>query len=276
MRNYYDQQRYEIEQEFMGLGEEETRSGQVCPSCHGGATEEGSLSVTRRGGVLLFNCHRASCSFGGRIGVSSASGNESSKSEGVRRREYIPLSRLDPALVTLLANKFRITGEDIELAGLRWTGEGTSVYARRVCFPIFGPDSRERGKSYRSYQGATPKAIIQFNVDDAIANCWYKWKRTSNILVITEDQMSAIKVAPHHHGLAILGTNLNDSRVDEILAQPKYDRIYLCLDNDAVYEAIKLQLKWRHRLPKMLVLGLQKDIKDMDEAEFTEFLGRLS
>jgi DNA primase len=88
--------------------------------------------------------------------------------------------------------------------------------------------------------------------------------------------MSAIKVAPHHHSLAIHGTNLNDSRVEEILAQPKYDRIYLCLDNDAVYEAIKLQLKWRHRLPKMLVLGLQKDIKDMNDEEFAEFLTRLS
>jgi hypothetical protein len=88
--------------------------------------------------------------------------------------------------------------------------------------------------------------------------------------------MSAIKVAPYHHSLALLSTNLNEDKVAEILAQPKYDRIYLCLDNDAVYEAIKTQLRWRSRLPNMMVLALQKDIKDMDEAEFSEFLGRLS
>ena len=112
--------------------------------------------------------------------------------------------------------------------------------------------------------------------DDAIASSWYKWKRTSKILVITEDQMSAIKVAPHYHSLAICGTNLNEARIEEIQKQEKYERIYLCLDNDATYEAIKMQFKWRSRVPNMLVLGLQKDIKDMDDEEFTEYLGRLS
>lgn len=93
--------------------------------------------------------------------------------------------------------------------------------------------------------------------------------------MLVEDQVSAIKVAPFHHSLALLGTNLSEAKVLEILYADKYDRIYLALDNDATMEAIKTQLKWRDRMPNMMVLGLQKDIKDMDNKDFQEFLSRL-
>ena len=87
--------------------------------------------------------------------------------------------------------------------------------------------------------------------------------------------MSAIKVARHHHSLALLGTNLSEAKVDEILTEG-YRYVYLCLDNDATGEAIKLQLKWRNRLKGLYVLGLEKDIKNMNTEEFQNFLGRIN
>lgn len=88
--------------------------------------------------------------------------------------------------------------------------------------------------------------------------------------------MSAIKAAPYIHSVALLGTNLSETKLDEILEQePKYNRIFLALDNDAVSEAIRTQLRWRNKVPKLYVLALQKDVKNMDEYEFQEFLRRI-
>src|SRR5690606_20050617 len=119
------------------------------------------------------------------------------------------------------------------VAGLGWVEEGAGKYSRRFSFPIFGPDSKERGAQYRSYEGARPKSLNSLFFDGAVSSSWYKWVRVSKLLVLVEDQVSAIKIAPHHHSLALLGTNLNEPKIEEILEQePKYERIYLCLDND--------------------------------------------
>jgi len=88
--------------------------------------------------------------------------------------------------------------------------------------------------------------------------------------------MSAIKLAPYHHAIALLGTNLSEAKVDEINANKKgYKHITLCLDADATYEAIKLQLKWAGKLPGMCMQALETDIKDMDDEEFADLLKRL-
>lgn len=264
--------------EFEGLGEGESRSGQVCPACEGGSSKEASLSVSRRDGVLLYNCHRASCDFRGSLGLAATVGARTPRAEGSAERPYIPVSPVDKATVRFLGERYRVPREILEAAGLGWTGEGTSRYSRRVCFPIFGPDLKERGKSYRSYlPTVVPKAIIQLNDKTAISQCWYKMIRTSPVVVLVEDQMSAIKLAPHFHSIALLGTNLSEAKVDEILDQrPRYERVFLALDNDATAEAVRTQLRWRNRLPNLYILGLQKDIKEMDSQEFKEFLARVT
>lgn len=72
--------------------------------------------------------------------------------------------------------------------------------------------------------------------------------------------------------IALLGTNLSEAKVEEIIATRKYERIFLCLDNDATSVAIKAVLKWKHKLPQLEVRGLGKDIKDMTDEEFQDFL----
>lgn len=273
---YYDKQAYTIELDYASLGEGQTSSGQVCPACEGGPSKEKSLSVSRRDGVLLWNCHRASCSFGGSTRSLGRDRKARSGGDSSASSVNIKTTPLSAATAGLLAAKFGIPIKDFRLAGCGWTGESAGNYGRRVSYPIFGPDSRKRGENYRSYeQGVKPKSLIKLFYEDAVASSWYKWKRKSTTLVLVEDQVSAIKVAPFHHSLALLGTNLSEAKVLEILYADKYDRIYLALDNDATMEAIKTQLKWRDRMPNMMVLGLQKDIKDMDNKDFQEFLSRL-
>lgn len=106
-----------------------------------------------------------------------------------------------------------------------------------------------------------------------MACSWYKWLRTSNTLIIVEDQMSAIKLAPHVHSLALLGTHISDAKAEEIAAGG-YDKVLISLDNDATYAAIKLQLEHRNKIKHLFVAGLGKDIKDFTRGELHEYLSQ--
>lgn len=256
--------------DYVDLREGESKSGQLCPACNGGQSGESSLSVSRIGDSLRWNCHRSSCAFRGVSDLSSAYGGSSTGNQTSKPASYIPTTPIDTATAKFLATAFGLTREVVDFAGLRWTGEDGGHYARRIAFPIYGPDTRQRGQSYRSFEGAKPKAIIKLRSEDDIAACWYKYRRASKTLVIVEDQLSALRMCPHVHSLALLGTNLNESKVEEIKVE-KFEHVILSLDNDATKEAIKLQLKWREALP-MCVHGLHKDIKNMNESEFQTYL----
>lgn len=92
------------------------------------------------------------------------------------------------------------------------------------------------------------------------------------MLVLLEDQVSAIRLAPKVHTAALLGTNLSEAKIDELYSVHKdYETIYICLDADATWQAIKLQLKWRERIPNLQIRGLGKDVKDLTDEEFKLF-----
>lgn len=266
--------RYEVEFENSDLQDGETRSGQVCPACNGGSSKEKSFSVSRSGGVLLYNCFRATCNFGGAIGSTKVSSRSGSISERDRNQAYIGTAPLNPDDVKFLAEKFGLTGDAIELAGIKRTSSTTGIYSGRICFPIYGPDLRQRGACYRSYSGATPKSLTQLNDSGAIAMSWYVRKRKSKALVIVEDQVSAIKLSSFYDSVALLSTNLSEAKVKEI-ADKKYPRVYLCLDNDATNVAVNLMIKLRYKLPSLQMIGLDKDIKNMNKEEFASFLNKL-
>lgn len=51
-----------------------------------------------------------------------------------------------------------------------------------------------------------------------------------------------------------------------------YEKVIISLDNDATFEAIKLQLKYRRKIKGLFVSGLGEDIKDMSEDDFETYL----
>lgn len=129
---------------------------------------------------------------------------------------------------------------------------------------------------YRSYEaGVKPKSLTRLYSDDALAMAWYRYSRSSKDLIIVEDQASAIKMAPHMDAVALLSTNLSDDKIREIKKQG-YNRIFLCLDRDAVGQAIVYGIRFRTELPALQVRGIKKDIKDMNESEFAEQREKLS
>lgn len=274
----WEQLKYEVEFEYGRLADGETSEAEVCPSCKGGSSEEKSFRVSRGSGVLLYFCHRSSCTFRGRIGISYEGGGQGSGSGSTAKRVRVPTEAADPAALRILAERYGISEQTLESLGLRWCGKSSGYYAGRFCFPIIRPDSKESGANFRTLaQGVSPKSIIQLYDPESVSSSWVKLQRRSDYLVIVEDQISAYKIGAYYHSLALLGTNLNEAKVNEILEQkPEYEKVFLCLDNDATFHAIKLQLMWKSKIKGLNVIGLNnKDIKDMDEKEFEKFFERL-
>lgn len=269
----YNQAKLDVELEYASLKEGQSESG-ICPSCNGGPTKERSFSVSRSRGALLYCCHRASCKFNGAIILTSAASRATRGSETPRSRTYIPSTQLDEEHVELLVEKFGLTRTSIEFAGLRWIEANAGVYSRRICMPIYGPNLRERGASYRSYEGGNPKSLIRFHDSDAIALAWYISKRKSKAVVLVEDQISAIKLSPYYDSAALLSTNLSMAKVKEI-RERKYEKVFLCLDNDATSVAVQLAVSLKYKLPGLQIIGLEKDVKNMNEEEMDSFLKRL-
>ena len=87
---------------------------------------------------------------------------------------------------------------------------------------------------------------------------------------MVEDAFSAIRLSKYTTSIALLGTNLNPSRIHEILSA-KAEDYYLWLDGDAFSLAIKYAIKYKH-LMKLNVCKLQRDIKDLTEDELIELL----
>lgn len=260
---------------YRDLAEGQTKGSEICPSCEGGSSEERSLTVTRRGDLLLFNCHRASCPFHGAINLAGRARGKLAQEQDSERKTPKPIIKTYPineATLGFLATKYYISRETLKAAGLSWSGDGDGPYARRVCFPIYDPNFKERGQVFRSYaEGVVPKTLNRMHNEDSVASSWYKFIRKSSTLVLVEDQMSAIKLAPHTHSLALLGTHLSEAKAKEII-EASYDRVIISLDNDATYESIKTQLAFRNRIKNFYVVGLGKDIKDMTQKELNLYV----
>lgn len=275
--NRWQRLRYEVELDYARLGDEETSDAEVCPACKGGSSQEKSFRVSRGGGVLLYYCHRSSCDFGGRVGVPEPGGGEGTKPTSTSKRVRIPTTGLDQESTELLAQRYGITGQIAESLGLRRCSEQSGYYSGRLYLPIVRPDLKESGANLRSLkEGVTPKSIIQLFDPESVSSSWVKLKRRSDLLVIVEDQFSAYRAGTYYHSLALLGTNLNESKIDEILQQSRYSKIILALDNDATMQAVKLSIRWRRKLPNLEVRGLAKDIKDMNDEEFNRFKAGLT
>ena len=92
---------------------------------------------------------------------------------------------------------------------------------------------------------------------------------------MVEDSLSAMRLAPFTHSVALLGANLGAGRAEELAARSyDYKTIYLSLDKDATLSSLKQQREYA-KIVKLTVLPLQKDIKDMTQEEFDYYLAAL-
>lgn len=247
--------------DYSYLQEGETVTGELCPACNGGMNGDRALAVSRREGKLLWICYRASCAFKGSsnssVGYTGTSPVNTRGATGrwiAREAEQIP-----ERVGELLLQRYSIGPGEISRGKLGWS-DG------RLVMPVISSTGEPEGCTMRSFDGAKPKSLAHTEPD---ALAWYR-NRSSGALVIVEDQLSAIVASKYVNAVALLGTNLNQSRATEI-RKARFSRVLLALDADAFDKAVGYVRKYRSYLP-MELLRLDKDIKDMKDEEVVTLL----
>ena len=253
--------------EYSYLADGETAAGQLCPSCGGGRTGEHTLSVSRDGDTLLWVCHRASCGWAGRSGSRQSVGmggrTKLPACRGTVGRTYVRQQEELPAsVVEILKEKYVLNSR--QLATLGWAGR-----EERVVLPVKDWQGELLGAVLRSESGALPKAKSHTE-EDAVA-CYVNY--SSPDCIIVEDCYSALRASEYMKAVALLGTNLNDSRVRNI-KQQQFRNVYLALDAD-VYDKVIGYVQQYRSLLRMKPVKLTKDLKNMNVEELQEFMNEL-
>lgn len=118
-------------------------------------------------------------------------------------------------------------------------------------------------------RGTDPKYITRRN-----RQAVFTAGRSKEVLVITEDILSAIKAARHTKAMALCGTNLSDLHLNKILTiQPM--RVLICLDNDNRLVRSQ-QRKIKKTLDKYFdtcIVRLTKDLKEYSNQEIKLLVG---
>lgn len=246
--------------EYATLEDSITLAGQLCPACNGGRSGEHTLSVSRRDGFLIWNCHRASCGFRGYEQSSSTASKSFNVKEDRRRERWQKEIRRAEAVPDwasdLLLSKWNITSSLSYRARL-----GYSAESDRLILPITSTTGDTEGVVLRSLKGAQPKALT-YAEDLAMA---YYPKRGSDSLIIVEDQLSAIRASEYMNAIALLGTNLNEQRA-MCLRSLRLRNYYIALDKDAIATQTSHIINYRSLL-RLIPLTLKRDIKDLTDAD---------
>lgn len=257
-----------LQLQYDGLENGCSLAGELCPACNGGSTKEGSLSVSKREGILLWQCHRASCGFKG------ASGGHRSQSKYLKelptrgtvgRWIAAESEMVDEPTRQLLASQYGITENHISKYSIGWDPN-----TERLVLPVEDVRSERLGVVLRSLKGEKPKTLTHTE-KDAIA--WYVNTDTPDIIIV-EDQLSAIRASDYLTSVALLGTHLNENRVSEIRRASGNGRVYLALDGDAWATAVKYAILYRNQL-KLQLVKLNKDLKNQTDEELSNLIASL-
>jgi hypothetical protein len=200
----------------------------TCPYCE--AKHENSFAITRKPGVLLYYCHRATCGKHGLVGslAEIGSGNMSSAARKSKIRRYDGELGATPELWRrTFTERYGISFEELDRQGIRY-----SPSMQRIYFPIFDYRGFQIGENLRSTHAfQVPKTLI------------YPWSETTPLihfpvpfqvsehLALTEDQVSSIKVAKVAAVAALLGTNLGVEGL-KLLRDIGVKKITLMMDGD--------------------------------------------
>lgn len=225
-----------------------------------------SFAVTKRDGLLLYHCHRASCNCSG-IFTSRHSGSNPKNRVNFSPRLYSGKTlRLDQNWLSYFLGTYHLEEGDIHRAGWRY-----DVESARIIMPVLSPVGTVRGYSARTFSPqVTPKTLTYQEVDDIFLGWNLVQQKNPDVrhTVVVEDLISALRASKVANACCLLGTDLNGDEANEIARNS--DIITLCLDRDATNKSFKYALRYQN-VGNFSVLPLSKDIKDMLPKEYLEW-----
>jgi len=248
------------------VGSGEPGTSLLCPMCDGGRTGEGSLSVFQEGAFATLKCWRAGCGYWARVMLDPTAKVEAPKFKPRPYRGGLwPLSRNTLAELSSrygLRPQTRVYVRDVTSEG--FDPEGSVAWS--VYFPVYGPVAGDRGgvlRRFGTFEG--PKSITYKTTDEPF-QAWYLGE-PGRPLVIVEDTISALRCWQlGYNSVALLGTNLNRAKFEEIAAFGGTP--LLALDRDAFSVAVKAARRFGNLRPVLL----DRDLKDCSDEEIEERL----
>ena len=241
----------------------------VCPVCS--ARHEKSFQITRAQSNLLYRCWRMACGVKGVVGSISTwpGGVVGTPSTPKPRPLPYSTSKVGGYEQAIVWHKYKITGESLERAGVRWAEEIESLV-----FPCYTIDGEFIGYATKSL--ANPVTSLKSNLFWNTSPPRYfkvmEWLlRGDDTVVLVEDCLSAIKLwQAGVSSIALLGTKLDDRTALEI--SKSYRKAVFCLDNDATAKAVELSRKYNLLFDKVSILVPPADPKDMAPEELENLL----
>lgn len=162
-------------------------------------------------------------------------------------------------MVEILQRKYVLNNR--QLSQLGWASQ-----EERVVLPVKDWEGELLGAVLRSESDTVPKAKSHTE-EDAVA-CYVNHR--SSDCIIVEDIYSALRASEYMNAVALLGTNLNDSRV-RYIKQQQFRSVYLALDADVYDKVIHYVQQYRSSL-RMIPVKLECDLKNMNVEELKEFM----
>jgi len=148
----------------------------------------------------------------------------------------------------------------------------TPQFGGRIAMSVRSPKYAHRGWVLRDISGRSWSKALTYIQDDEVPLCWYR-DRDLRGTIIVEDIPSAVRAAPYINSVALLGTGAGLDRATEIdMMAPR--PLLIALDQDAIRESFNMLERWSLMWGDVKVIPLQADLKDTEEHELIDLLGR--
>ena len=202
----------------------------LCPFCNGGSQREHSFVIRNDSGQFRGNCWRGTCN------KWIASGTRRVSCGGKVKRQFTPRiywqETVKPTakLLKWLKNVYTFTDEEMKLEGLKYSPKDG-----RMVWPCYDKEGKEFGVNTKRTSVTTdpyPKWMTFFDRETTRLHYprGYRKNYRYPFLCITEDIMSAVRVARIAPVVALQGTSMVWEQVRELHSQT--NKIILLLDPD--------------------------------------------
>jgi hypothetical protein len=205
----------------------------VCPFCK--AEHEDSFSIRRINGGLLFHCFRASCSKNGFVGSlppktvpgRGRTGEDTRKGANKLHPFQGKLQGLTPEIFEQGLQSSGVVLSRFASQGVRYCPE-----LQRLYFPIFNERGVQIAELFRAINNRIKPKNLKVRLVENVPLIYFPLhQKVEKVLVLTEDQISAIKASEIVPTAALLGTNLNEDGL-RLFHKLGLEEIILMLDGD--------------------------------------------
>jgi hypothetical protein len=247
--------------ESMELGEQRR---EICPYCHGGSSNERSLSLTMdENGTLRWMCHRGSCDLPPGTNGEVAHINQRHRPLDKPKPKFTGATK---PLHPLMKRWIQRTWGIVDIPYWWWTVD----YGGRIAMSIRSPRYMHRGWVLRTPQDCVRPKTLTYIDEGEVTLSWYLTDPHAPT-VLVEDIPSAVRASAYINAVALLGTGIGPDKANEIAAYAPRP-ILLAYDQDATQLAFRAEKKYGLQWGDTKILPLEKDIKDMKEKELCKLL----